>query len=111
MVVVALGGNILIYKLLVRAAIRKKIIPYLSLHNCEFVKLYSEGFFDTGNFKNDKAKIFMSKTGSSKLPIYKQLFYKNSQGKEKQISIRIDTLFMIVTNIAYLPSIEDNEKL
>lgn len=110
MCIVAIGGNILIYKLLIKAAIRKKIIPYLKQNNCEYVKLYSEGFFDKGNFKNDKSKWVYSQTGYSQISIYKELFYKNQKGITKKISIRIDSLLMFVTNVSYLPSIEDNEK-
>lgn len=102
--------NIFIYKRLIKVAIRKKIIPYLKQNNCEYIKLYSEGFFDKGNFKNDKSKWVYNQTGQSSISIYKQLFYKNQKGVTKHISIRIDTLFMIVTNVSYLPSIEDNEK-
>jgi len=86
-VVLVMFLNIFIYKLLIKAAIKKKIIPYLKQNNCQFIKLYSEGFCGKGNFKNDKSKWVYNQAGQSSISIYKQLFYKNPKGETKQISI------------------------
>ena len=99
-------SNVFIYKSIVKRAIRKKIIPYLSSLGCEFIGLKYRGFFYNGNFKPKSSSLIMNPNGKSRQSIYQELIFKNKEEKIVSVTVRIDNEFMFLTNVYYCPEIK-----
>ena len=100
--------SFIINKLLINRAVRKKIKPYLTTRNCQFKRIFSRGYFDTGLFKPKSSieSIIFIPGCSVVRSIYREVEYFDPNGDLKEMSVKIDNEFMILTNVYYCPQIE-----
>jgi hypothetical protein len=96
-----IGLNILIYRLIVKKALRKFIEPKLSEKGLTFVEYKWPGLLSNGDFKADDISLtIMNKNGNVSNSSYAYIFYKDGN-KTKKITARIDTTFWFINRVIY----------
>jgi len=93
--------NFLLFKFIVNKAIKKYIKPKLDSAGLIFTSYNWLGFFNRGDFKNDKFVLLPSlKGGYPVIATYIDVFY--SKGAiQKKLTVRIDTFFIIIIRVIY----------
>jgi len=96
-----IGLNILIYRLIVKSALRKFIEPKLSEKGLIFVDYKWPGVLSNGDFEADGLTFtVMNKNGSVFNSSYAYIFYKDGS-ETKKITARIDTMFWFIKKVVY----------
>jgi hypothetical protein len=92
----------LIYRLIVKKALKKYIEPKLDEKGLIFIDYKWPGLLSNGDFKADDVGliIIMNKNGNVSNSSYAYIFYK--EGNEtKKITARIDTTFWFINKVVY----------
>jgi hypothetical protein len=93
--------NFFIVKYLINKAIRKYITPKLQRAGLTFSDYKWLGFFDHGNFKNDKFILLPSvKGGYPVIATYIDVFYDEGSN-QKKVTVKIDTFFVFIVRVLY----------
>lgn len=93
--------NFCIYKYVINKAIRKYIKPKLQSFGFTFLDYKWLGFFNHGNFNNDKLVLLPSlKSGYPVIATYVDVFY-NEVSNSKRVTVRIDTFFIVILRVSY----------
>ncbi len=93
--------NVLIYRIIVRKALKKYIEPQLKEKGLLFISFKWPGLFSNGDFKNDTLTLtVMNKNGKVSNSVYAYIYYKDLSDI-KRITTRIDTKFGIIDSITY----------
>jgi hypothetical protein len=91
----------LIFKITVRSALNRFVIPKLEEKGLIFLEYTWTGLFDNGDFKNENTGLtIMSKYGSSSSSIYVFIYYKDLDLK-KRVTIRIDTFVFFIKRVVF----------
>ena len=93
-----------IFKLIVTIAIKKYVIPDLRKKGLIYKGYESTGFSSHGDFTQESdgyvPSIFFSMRGSAQMSLYFYIYYKSSD-VDKMITIRIDTVFLVIRRVKY----------
>jgi hypothetical protein len=93
--------NILIYRLIVRKALKRYIDPQLKEKGLSFISFKWPGLFSSGDFKNGTLKLtVMNKNGKVLNSVYAYIYYKDLSDI-KRVTARIDTKFGVIDGITY----------
>lgn len=85
----------------INKAIRKFIKPNLQAKGVTFVDYKWLGFFNHGDFKNDKFILIPSmKAGKPVISTYIDIYYLETSVKKKR-TVRIDTFFVFIRRVLY----------
>lgn len=88
-------------KYVVNKAIRKFIKPKLQSVGFKFSDYKWLGFFNRGNFKNDKFILFPSvRGGYPVISTYIDVFY-NEGSNQKKVTVKIDSFFVFIVRVLY----------
>jgi hypothetical protein len=96
-------------KLMMKAAMRRFIMPELQKNGLIFLGYKSTGLWSIGDFKRQDAKYsIILLRGDPRLDIYLYLYFRNKEnGLKNHITIRIETVFMIVRKVVYSKPLYD----
>lgn len=98
---VVIGLNIFIGRAIIKTALRKYIEPKLKENGLLFVDYKWAGLFSSGDFKDNQLQLsFMGKNGNISNSIYAYIYYKDLNNTKK-ITVRIDTTFLFIQEVAY----------
>jgi hypothetical protein len=93
--------NMLIYRLIVKKALKKYIEPKLTQRGLLFIDYKWPGLFSSGDFKDQALTItIMNKNGNIFNSVYTYVYYKESN-ETKKITARIDTIFWFIKKVTY----------
>jgi hypothetical protein len=88
-------------KFIINKAIRKFIKPKCRAGGIVFVKYKWLGFFDHGDFKDDKFILLPSlKSGYPVISTYIDVYY-TEESIEKKLTVRIDAFFVFIIRVLY----------
>lgn len=94
--------NIVIYKVILRKALRKFIVPYLNDLGYHLERTKFIGLFGTGDLKR---KVFsvrpLMPTGSPVISMYIYLYIRSEAGVAKRITARLTSIFLWVKSVEY----------
>ena len=91
----------LIYRFIIRKALRKFIEPKLNEKGLIFVDYKWPGLLSTGDFEASTGTFtFMNKNGNVFNSSYAYIFYKDGNDTKK-ITARIDTVFWFINKVVY----------
>ena len=90
----------LIYRLIVKKALRKFIEPKLTEKGLTFVDYKWPGLLSNGDFKPDDITFIMNKNGNIFNSSYAYIFYKDGNDTKK-VTARIDTTFWFINKVMY----------
>jgi hypothetical protein len=93
--------NILLYRVIVRKAVKNHIKPELKEKRLLFINFKWPGLFSSGDFKNNAlALTLMNKNGKVSNSVYAYIYYKDLSDI-KRITARIDTKFGFIDSVTY----------
>jgi hypothetical protein len=93
--------QMLIYRLIVKSALRRYIEPKLKEKGFIFTSAKWPGFLSNGEFKDDDITLtLMNKNGNVSNAIYTDIFY-NDGNESAKISARIETTFWRIKSVVY----------
>ncbi|HWY38449.1 MAG TPA: hypothetical protein VNY73_07810 [Bacteroidia bacterium] len=93
--------NFGMYRYVVNKAIKKHIKPKLQSAGLTFTDYKWLGFFNHGDFKNDRFILLPSvKGGYPVIATYIDVFYYEASVKRK-VTVRIDTFFIYILRVLY----------
>jgi hypothetical protein len=96
-----IGLNMLIYRLLIKKALKKYIGPKLDEKGLIFIDYKWPGLLSNGDFKIDDVGLtIMNKNGNVSNSSYAYIFYKDGN-ETKKITVRIDTTFWVINKVVY----------
>jgi hypothetical protein len=95
--------NVLIYRSIVKNALKKYIEPKLKEKGLVFIDYKWPGFFSNGDFEDDTmALTIMNKNGNVYNSSYAYIYYKEEEGSEtRKVTVRIGTIFWFINKITY----------
>ncbi len=91
--------NVLIYRAMVKKAIRKYIEPKLKEKGLLFINYKWPGLLSTGDFDNGW-NITLNTGGNTSQSVYVYIYYEDSSGA-KRITARIDTTLWFINSVTY----------
>lgn len=98
--------NAFLIRYVINKAIRKFINPNLQAKGVTFVDYKWLGFFNHGDFKNDKFILIPSLTfGNPVISTYVDIYYLETTMKKK-LTVRIDTSFVFIRRVLYSSEIQ-----
>lgn len=95
-----IGLNVLIYRHIVRRALRKFIEPKLNEKGLTFVDYKWPGLLSNGDFKSNDITLIVNNNGNVFNSSYADIFYKDGN-ETKKITARIDTTFWFINKVVY----------
>ena len=94
--------NVLMYRGIVKKALRKYIEPKLKERGLLFIDYKWPGLFSNGDFDDDTLTLtMMNKNGNVSNSTYAYIYYKGEENETKKITVRIDRKFWIIDKITY----------
>jgi hypothetical protein len=98
-VVIAL--NMLIYRIIIKNALKKYIEPKLKEKGLLFIDYKWPGLLSNGDFEDNNLTLkVMNKNGNVSNSTYAYIYYKELNGAKK-ITVRVDTTFWIIDSVTY----------
>lgn len=95
-----LVGNLLLFRLFIKSAIKRFVIPFLGNKGYLLVDYKWVGFFDCGDFKNEQMDFALFKTGPKSISIFSYIYYKDLDNT-KRATIKINVESLSVVNVIY----------
>ena|ERR1700761_3681475 len=92
--------NILVYRLVVRKALRKHIKPKLEEKGLTFIDYKWPGLFSNGGFGNPEITLLVNTNGNLLNSIYVYIYFKDAY-ETKKTTARIDTMFLFIRKVTY----------
>lgn len=93
--------QMLIYRIILKNALRKYIEPKLKEKGFIFINYKWPGILSNGDFEPDDIKLtVMNKNGSASQSYYAYVFYKDSN-ETKKITARINTAIWSIDSVVY----------
>jgi len=99
---VLISCYVLVYRLVVKKALNKYIIPKLSENDLKFMEYRWPGLLSTGKFKDDTFQLtVMNKYGQASNSLYADIVYYTPEGQTKRVTARIDTFLFFIDKVSY----------
>jgi hypothetical protein len=101
--VLIIVGNVTVFHLVIKQAIKKFIDPALSSKNMVFISYKWAGFFSPGDFaKGEKALNALFSAGLNRVPIYSYIYYRHLKvGMVKSVTIKIYRIGGSIEDVVY----------
>jgi len=106
--VLIIAGNVIVFHILIKQAIKDFVNPVLASKNMIFVNYKWPGFFSKGDFKDgDAALNALFNTGLNRTSIYSYIYYKDLKiGIIKSITIKIYRVSSSIESVVYSSDIK-----
>ena len=93
-------GNVLLFHLFIKRAIKKFVIPFLKNKGYLLTDYKWVGFFGCGDFRNEQMEFALFKTGPNSISIFSYIYYKGLDNT-KRATIKIDVVSLSIAKVTY----------
>lgn len=92
--------NVLIYRSIVKRALRKYIEPELNKNGYTFIEYKWPGLFSSGDFKQMKISLITNKYGGILNVSYVDIYYE-AGNDTKKVTAKISTTLFFISGVSY----------